>query len=117
MIELFVYGTLRRGAPSHDRVAGADFIEETSTLPSYTLCSFGWYPGLVEGGSTAVVGEVYRISEERMSELDGYEGPWFRRGTVALASGRTAVVYLADPEIADGRPTIETGDFLAWTSS
>ena len=41
---------------------------------NFSLYQIDWYPGLTEGGSTAVAGEVWEINPEEWDKLDEYEG-------------------------------------------
>jgi len=71
---VFVYGTLRRGEVND--------INALQPAPTYvggamlngTLYPMGWYPGLVMGGESLVVGEVYSVSPELEERLDEIEG-------------------------------------------
>ena len=95
--DLFVYGTLRRSEEAHV-LLGSDavFVREALTVPAYTLYQLGWYPGMVEGGTTAVRGEIWSIRAERWSRLDAYEGvPGdYVRKVIVLADGTRAHAYL-----------------------
>lgn len=92
---VFVYGTLLRGEASHALLEGARFVGEAITAPRYTLHDLGDYPGLVEGGATAVEGEVWSVGEELLARLDDFEGhpELFRRAPIALAGARDVVAY------------------------
>ncbi len=111
-VNLFVYGTLRRGFGLSDYMAGSEYIGEAVTLPRYRLTAAG-IPFLHDGGSTAVRGEVYRVPvgpvlyrirrierayDERVVLLDGgpdVDGPVYayfmehsaRAGTEDIPSG------------------------------
>jgi gamma-glutamylcyclotransferase (GGCT)/AIG2-like uncharacterized protein YtfP len=69
MARLFVYGTLRRGEANHHRLAQATFLGEARTRPEFRLVDLGRFPGLLPGGSTAVVGEVYDVPEEDIPRI------------------------------------------------
>ena len=69
---VFVYGTLRRGGSNHFRMAGADFLGEGKI--SGRMYQIEWYPALVCGGSRWVKGELYRLSDSTLGELDIFEG-------------------------------------------
>ncbi len=113
MTELFVYGTLRRGAVYNAMMDGARFVEAAQTAPTYTLISLGWFPGMLDAGSTTIVGEVYEVGDALLADLGEYEGPWFSLGAATLQNGRQVSAYFVDPAAAAGRPTIASGDFLA----
>ena len=69
---VFVYGTLRRGGSNHFRMAEADFLGEGKI--SGRMYQIDWYPALVCGGSRWVKGELYRLSDSTLGELDIFEG-------------------------------------------
>lgn len=95
--DLFVYGTLRRSEHAH-ALLGQDavFLGEAVTVPSYTLYQLGWYPGLVEGGTTKITGEIWSIGIERWASLDEYEGvPGdYIRKKIALVGDKDAYTYI-----------------------
>jgi len=86
---LFVYGTLRTGEKNHRLMNGSYFIGNTTTKPQYSILDLGEYPGLIEGGSDSVPGEVWLVSSKNMSKIDQLEnvaGGLFRRQPVNLTS-------------------------------
>ncbi len=70
---VFVYGTLLRGQVNNDLLAGAACLGSHRTAAAFTLYNLGTYPGLVRGGVTAVVGEVYRVDGATLRRLDELE--------------------------------------------
>ena len=77
-MKLFVYGTLKKvfrdemkspTAPMQD----VKLIGKYETEERWTLADFGPYPGMIPGNS-GVVGEVWEIPDEKMLQLDRYEG-------------------------------------------
>lgn len=120
---VFVYGTLRRG--------GRNDINRLHPPPRYvgmgevkgTLYHIDWYPGLTLGGQEAVtvVGEVYEISPELETVLDGIEaivpGPdseYFKRELpVEVNAARLkCLVYEINPERVRGREKLGHGDWF-----
>ncbi|HET9929355.1 MAG TPA: gamma-glutamylcyclotransferase family protein [Polyangiaceae bacterium] len=91
---LFVYGSLKRGFANHRVLRNADFLGECRTAPHYRLFDLGAYPALATDGALSITGELYSYPVEHFSELDAFEGPAYRRGTVALSDGSTAEAYL-----------------------
>ena len=95
--DLFVYGTLRRSEHAH-ALLGQDalFLGEAVTIPSYTLYQLGWYPGLVEDGTTGVTGEIWSIRMEQWPSLDEYEGvPGdYVRKKIELIGDKYAYTYI-----------------------
>ena len=93
---LFVYGSLLRGEPAHERLEGAAFLGPATTAPGYALIDLGRYPGLlVAPGPGTVVGEVYRVTTAVRDHLDLYEGHpvEFRRLEILLSDASSAEAY------------------------
>ena len=109
---LFVYGTLMRGEKSHELLEGALFIVKARTPPRFELVNMGWYPALVDGGSSAVHGEIYDVPDALITKLDEYEDApdLYRREALAIGP-RTVQAYLLREEHAEGRPRIASGDW------
>lgn len=75
-VPVFVYGTLmKKGSASH-YMRDADFLGD-ATLPGYAMYDLGWYPGILNREGSAVLGEVYLVSEEMLKDMDRYEGEGF----------------------------------------
>jgi gamma-glutamylcyclotransferase (GGCT)/AIG2-like uncharacterized protein YtfP len=84
---LFVYGTLKSGMSHNHRMAGQELIGSFRTLPRYRLYACGWHPGLVEAakGGVAVEGELWRVDDQALAELDRFEGgELFERRAIAM---------------------------------
>lgn len=113
MTPLFVYGTLMRGERAHTALRGARFLGAARTAPSFALVDAGSFPGLVAGGRTSVVGEIYLVPGHLLAAIDAYEdvhlGIYGR--APLLVSGRRVETYLLDPVRADGLPHIRSGDW------
>ena len=111
VLRIFVYGTLMRGEDNASFLRGARFAGAARTEPRYTLVDLGDYPGLCDGGATSVVGELYDVDEPILVRVDELEGhpDLFRRASVTLAGGGTAIAYL----LAAERPgaVIASGDW------
>lgn len=77
---VFVYGTLRRGEPNHHLLDARMLLRAGRTEPRFTLVSLGAFPAMIDGGETAVVGEVYDVDAVTLAALDRLEGhPRFYR--------------------------------------
>jgi gamma-glutamylcyclotransferase (GGCT)/AIG2-like uncharacterized protein YtfP len=116
---LFVYGTLRRGAPMH-ALLERDVAFVAQARIRGRLYDLGAFPGLGEGGSGDFVsGELYRISAKDparlLDALDRYEGKSFRRVIREVRAESSAPVrawvYLFSGSLR-GRQRIESGDYL-----
>jgi gamma-glutamylcyclotransferase (GGCT)/AIG2-like uncharacterized protein YtfP len=109
---LFVYGTLRRGEPNHQELGGARFIARVRTAPVYELVDLGHFPALVEGGTTAVQGELYEVDEHWVDRLDAFEEApeLYDRKHVRL-EGDTVLAYVMRRDVAGPAPRIPSGDW------
>lgn len=135
---LFVYGTLRAGAPNSDRVHGP-VADAMRAAPWRGRGAIGgrlhwvnWYPGVIESDAPGerVVGDVFELPDDPAlwAAIDEYEsasvaplttGEYVRkRTTVQLDNGQTldAWVYVYNRPENLGR-RIENGDFLSEKSA
>ena len=112
---VFVYGTLRTGELRAHVVSRCINRGIFRTEPKYTLLDFGPFPGLVEGGNTAVVGEVLEVDNDILQELDWIEGHpnFYRRQAISLEGIDGAVAYIAvDSTAVDKVTKIASGDWV-----
>lgn len=114
---IFVYGTLLRGFPAHELMAGARFVGTARTAPAFELVDLGPYPGLLAQGATAVAGEVYDVPESLLARLDDYEGPDYDRRPIELEDGTEVEAWVLRPEHARGHARIPTGRWAVNRSS
>jgi len=73
----FVYGTLRKGYGNHVLLQGCEYIGTIIAELPFEMISLGAFPALVpteNGEKKQIVGEVYEISRENLSDLDHLEG-------------------------------------------
>jgi gamma-glutamylcyclotransferase (GGCT)/AIG2-like uncharacterized protein YtfP len=111
---LFVYGTLRQGERNHAELKGARFVREASTHPRYQLVDMGSYPALLEGGTTAVRGELYELEERWLPHLDAFEDvPALYERKLVSIPGASALGYVMRREVAQTAPVIPSGDWCA----
>lgn len=110
-LQVFVYGTLRRGGFSEHLMHGSTWERSAKTAPHYTLWQLSWYPGMTSGGDTSIAGDVYTVPADRLAELDDYEGDSYRRVNVALEDGSIAIAWVLryPPQ---GKPIIANGDWI-----
>jgi gamma-glutamylcyclotransferase (GGCT)/AIG2-like uncharacterized protein YtfP len=95
-------------------LGNATFIAATWTDPFFTLVDMGGFPALVEGGTTAVLGEIYDIAPENLIELDRYEDtPKLYQRVARTIAGHEVQVYLMPARCAEGRPQLLNGDWCA----
>ncbi len=115
-VRVFVYGTLLAGEPNHRVLAGATLVaDDARTEPAFELRDLGPFPGLVRGGSHAVVGEVYEVDDVTLAALDRLEGHprFYKRSRISLDDGALVETYLLSPQQVEGRPVIDSGDWRA----
>ncbi|MGE3301493.1 MAG: gamma-glutamylcyclotransferase [Hyphomonadaceae bacterium] len=125
---LFVYGSLRPGAPPHP-LAERFWAEAAHLGRARTVGALHWitdsegaaYPGLVESGDAAdiVIGDLFRLPEAPalLALLDAYEDEgvdYLRRtAAVTLEDGRTLMAWVYVRHAAAKRGArIAGGDFL-----
>jgi gamma-glutamylcyclotransferase (GGCT)/AIG2-like uncharacterized protein YtfP len=113
-VRLFVYGSLKRGFPHHDALRGTPFEGPACTVEGFCLVIQGEYPALVRGGTGCVQGELYRVTDELLVELDRFEGcpDLYYRETVALDDGTTALSYVIPSDRARALPVIAEGRWI-----
>jgi gamma-glutamylaminecyclotransferase len=117
MQRLFVYGSLKRGFRHHGLLAGSELECAASTARGFCLVLQGEYPALVRrGGRGSVEGEVYRVTEELLVELDRFEGcpEYYQRESIPLDDGSSALSYVIPPERALALPAVPGS---RWTES
>ena len=104
-IFLFVYGTLMK-----NNCSGMTYLDDARficdcTLNGYALYDLGAYPGIVEDDNASVRGELYEVPNDRISDIDKYEGEGYlykrRRVEVHAANNATysAVTYVYNQSI------------------
>jgi gamma-glutamylcyclotransferase (GGCT)/AIG2-like uncharacterized protein YtfP len=115
---LFVYGTLRRGAPMH-ALLERDVAWVAEARIRGRLYDLGAFPGLTDGSRDEFVqGELYRITrdpERLLDALDRYEGRAFKRVVREVqpqpGAPVRAWVFLFEGSVR-GKQRIESGDYL-----
>lgn len=103
-VELFVNGTLMRSLALHANLAGADFLGEARTAPSYRIYSIGdVHPGMFEvnEGGVSVEGEIYRLPVDVWRRVEAGEPPNLYKGPVRLSDGRVVDGILYPRELAE----------------
>lgn len=129
-VYLFVYGTLRRGEKRGiTRLQPAPQFVGLAHVPG-VLYHLGGYPGLVLGGQSRVLGEVYDITPALERQLDQIEEVWpqatgeyakreilVQLSDVGGTSGASPVellclVYEINPARTLGKPVIASGDWV-----
>lgn len=124
MLNLFVYGSLRRGQVNHRLLEkmGADFQRETR-IPHYDMWSLGGaFPGVKENpkNELGIVGEIYTIKPDDLRGLDFFEGYYedavdrsmYIRKEVDVGEGQKALMYVFNQKTDhEGIHRVPTGDW------
>jgi gamma-glutamylcyclotransferase (GGCT)/AIG2-like uncharacterized protein YtfP len=85
---VFVYGTLKRGQVRHFALKGQRLVGDARTRPRYRMVNLGSYPALIEGGATAIAGELWEVDAACLALLDEIESvadAYYRRGAIEMA--------------------------------
>lgn len=101
---IYVYGTLRPGAG------------ETVLIPG-TMYDLGWYPGVKLGGKSQFVAERIEVDDDRLQQLDNYEGYNPHNHESSLFIRRHYLdgwIYEYNQQLT-GSQVISSGDWLAYT--
>ena len=111
-VNVFVYGTLRLGEPFHHLLGEARLVATTQTPPEFSLVNLGEYPGMMDGGASAVTGEIFEVENSLIPILDRYEDypELYDRRTILLSNGVRALTYILRPTQHDF-PIIQSGDW------
>lgn len=118
---IFAYGTLMRGARSHDLIEPhLRGSHQPARITGASLVRIDWYPGLVLSPDGAVHGELFEIDDvaAALDELDPYEefggydncDSLYRRSLVRAHTNTDAVlawtyVFTGDPRELPGIPS------------
>ena|SRR5580765_3804483 len=116
-ILLAVNGTLMRGLALNATLltAGAAFLRETTTEPSYRLWSIGdRYPAMVRttSGGAAIAVEVWSVPEAAVVSILLNEPDGLTIGKARLADGTTVLAVIGEPAACEGNKEITT--FGGW---
>ena len=119
----FVYGSLLSGGEgtkegafgNHRIIEDAKFLGEHITDAELTMVSLGGFPGVIENGDTAIIGEVYEVTNEIFSRLDRLEGypTFYGRKQIKTAYGK-AWIYLLPNSYLNGHSKIASGNWRAY---
>jgi AGZA family xanthine/uracil permease-like MFS transporter len=120
MGELVVFnGTVMRGQPAHANLAGATFLEEVKTAPTYRLYSIGdLYPAMLhaDSGGNAIAAELYQVPNHVWPRIRDSEPPGLYRGSLQLADGRLVDGMLGDADFVRKHATAEITSYGGWAA-
>jgi len=85
-MKIFVYGSLQKEGDNHDKMKKikGEFLFPAETVKEYTKVHNFFYDSLtskdIKGAKKDIIqGEVYEISDDNISFLDGFEDPLVRK--------------------------------------
>ena len=110
-VHLAVNGTLMRGLELNPTMidAGAVFVRETTTAPSYRLWSIDdRHPAMIRvaSGGVPVAVEVWAVPPEGMAKILLQEPPGLCIGKVKLADGEEVLGVIGEPLLVEGQREI-----------
>ncbi len=113
---VFVYGSLKQGYGNNRLLATATFVCKDQTVDErFDLRCWGSYPAVYkDSDGTAVIGELYEVSDGTMENLDCLEGypSFYNREKVSLRSGVEAWMYYIDAHHGEPEGSkCETGEW------
>ena len=116
-IKLAVNGTLMRGLELNPNLlaAGAEFVREARTEPSYRLWSIDdRHPAMLRAraGGTAIALEVWALPPAGLAAVLLSEPPGLCVGKVRLADGEEVLGVLGEPLLCEGQREIT--EFGGW---
>jgi gamma-glutamylcyclotransferase (GGCT)/AIG2-like uncharacterized protein YtfP len=115
---VFVYGTLMKGELHHTSISHARFVRAAETLPEYELVQIDYYPAMLKGGASRIMGELYEIDDQTLARLDELEEVphYYERVAIKLADGTEAQTYVMPRDRANKSSPIPSGYFRMRTA-
>ncbi|SRR5207247_7250005 len=112
-VNLAVNGTLMRGLELNANMinAGAVFVRETTTAPTYRLWSINdRHPAMIRvaSGGVAVAVEVWAVSPEGLAKILLQEPSGLCVGKVKLADGEEVLGVIGEPLLVEGQREISS---------
>jgi gamma-glutamylcyclotransferase (GGCT)/AIG2-like uncharacterized protein YtfP len=117
--DVFVYGTLRKGGSNAHYLEEARLLKVAYRLQGFGLYDYhGLYPFMLPAGpGRFVTGEVYRVNESVLQQLNVLEDVAHKLYRLAYLKHEGFYTYLKYEDDPEGMPLIEQGDWLAYINS
>lgn len=111
---VFVYGSLKSGYYNHQLLETSEYVGYHTTEPKYTMLNLGCFPAVIEGGNTAISGELYEVSNKVLVDLDILEGvpSLYHRGTINTKYGEAIIYILTNNHFIDNKSIVKTGVWI-----
>ncbi|MBM6619636.1 gamma-glutamylcyclotransferase family protein [Bacillus suaedaesalsae] len=97
-INVFVYGTLRKGERNHHFLKDAVFVSEDCWTDGIMIDTGKGYPALLPTDTKKVVGELYKVNLLELTKLDYLEG-YVEGKSNNLYERITQTIYINSEEI------------------
>jgi hypothetical protein len=107
-VKLAVNGTLMRGLELNPNLveAGAAFVREATTAPTYRLWSIGdRHPSMIRvaSGGAAIAVEVWEVPPDGLAGILLKEPPGLAIGKVTLSDGEEVLGVVGEPILCEGQ--------------
>ena len=122
-VNLAVNGTLMRGLELNPNMlnAGATFVRETKTVPTYRIWSIGdRHPAMIRvaSGGVSVAPAVWAVPPDGLALILMQEPPGLCIGKVKLLDGEEVLGVLGEPLLCEGQREItQHGGWRAYIAS
>lgn len=99
---VFVYGSLLRGLFNSSLLDSSELLGTAESAPKYRMYNLGLYPGVCKGGQVAIQGEVYKVDEITLANLDALEGhpDYYKRSKCVQTEWGVASMYVLPEALA-----------------
>jgi len=110
MINILVYGTLRKGGTLHHIMEhiGAKLIK-VKTILGFEMYNMGWYPAVIKKENSIIEVEEYQIKNDDLKILDRVEGYPNLYQRCNVDNDHTLIYYFEDSSKVEERELIVNG--------
>lgn len=99
----FVYGSLKEGSYNNYLLRGSEKLGDFTTPANYTLFD-GGYPVVERGGTTSIVGELYKTTDQNIiTSIFSLEGcsriqddpkSWYTYDVISINEKENAIIFV-----------------------